>query len=186
MHNFPLTRRLILIALGTLLLVDLGFAYFNSQMIAERGNPQQLLATQNRQYLLLKADVERATAIQKKIPEVLKAFDQYESSLPVSTKGYSVISQELADDARETHLVVDDVKLHEKDLPARKLTEVAMEATVTGDYAGVVRFLNRLQRSKNTYIVDSLQVDAPTQSPGQSPSSTLRVALHMRTYFRKV
>jgi len=54
---------------------------------------------------------------------------------------------------------------------------------VVGDYSGIVRFLNHLQRSKNTYIVDTLQVD--TASSGQGPAGTLKIGLKILTYFRK-
>jgi hypothetical protein len=46
-----------------------------------------------------------------------------------------------------------------------------------------VRFINHLQRSKNVYIVDSLQLE--TDSTGQGPANLLRINLRLRTYFRK-
>jgi hypothetical protein len=57
-----------------------------------------------------------------------------------------------------------------------------MDASVSGDYNGIVNFLNRLQRSKNVYIVDSLAVD--TAESGRGPNG-LKISLHLRTYFRK-
>jgi len=64
---------------------------------------------------------------------------------------------------------------------------VDIQATLVGDYAGIVKFLNRVQRSKNTYIVDSLGLDSENQ-PGQgaqAPSGAVRVSLNLRSYFRK-
>jgi hypothetical protein len=62
-----------------------------------------------------------------------------------------------------------------------------MEALVDGDYAGIVRFLNKLQRSKNTYVVDSLGLDSAAGAAGQNqaPPGTVKVSLHVRSYFRK-
>jgi hypothetical protein len=185
MRNFDLERKVILGGLAILLLADVGFAYFNSRLSAAREIPaEQMLAAQSRQVALMKADIQKATQIRRGIPEVTKEFDKFESSLPPASSGYSVITQEIDDIAKDTHVVIEDTKFHEKDLSGRSLSEVAFESTVTGDYPGIVRFLNKLQRSKNAYIVDSLQLDSA--NAGQAPGSPLKVGLHLRTYFRKV
>jgi len=183
MRNFYLKKRIILTLLGVLLVVDGALAYVNLKMSSARETPQQVLATQTRQLKLLKADVERAAAIQKNIPQVLRQFDAFESNLPPASKGYSAISQELNDLARDTHLLIGDLKFHQKELAERNLDEVEIEATVAGDYNGIVRFINQLQRSKNVYIVDTLQLESDTT--GQGPANLLRISLHLRTYFRK-
>jgi len=185
MRNFDLERKLILGGLAILLLADVGFAYFNSRLSAAREVPaEQTLGAQARQVALMKADIQKASLIRKGVPAVTKEFDQFESSLPAATNGYSVISQEIDDIAKDTHVVIEDTKFHEKDLVGRSLSEVEFESTVSGDYPGIVRFLNKLQRSKNAYIVDSLQLDSA--NAGQTPGAPLKVGLHLRTYFRKV
>lgn len=184
MRNFYLKKRIILVLLGVLLVADGTLAYLNLKMNSARETPQQVLAVETRQLKLLKGDVERAAAIQKNIPEVLKKFDAFDADLPPSSKGYSAISQELNAYARDTHLLIGDLRFGEKELTERKLDEVVIEATVAGDYNGVVRFVNQLQRSKNVYIVDSLQLESDTS--GQGPGNLLKISLHLRTYFRKV
>ena len=62
----------------------------------------------------------------------------------------------------------------------RNLTEVELEASVTGDYSSIVKFMNGLQRSRNSYAVESLAL----QAEGQNSPNGLRVGLHMKTYFR--
>jgi Tfp pilus assembly protein PilO len=183
MRDIQLTKRLIFAVLALLLAVDLALGYYNRKMSSARENPQQILAAQNRQLALLKADVKRASEIRQRIPDVLKKFDQFESSLPPATKGYSLLSQEMDEAAHESHLLIGDTKYRQKDLTDHNLVELEFESSVTGDYVGIVRFLNRLQRSKNVYIVDSLAVDSQTQ--GQGLPGTLRISLHLRTYFRK-
>jgi Tfp pilus assembly protein PilO len=183
MGNFLVKKRIVLTLLGVLLVVDGALAYVNLKMSSARETPQQVLATQTRELKLLKADVERATAIQKNIPQVLKQFDDFESNLPPASKGYSAISQELNDFAADTHLLIGDLKYQPKELKERNLDEVEIEATVAGDYNGIVRFINRLQRSKNVYIVDALQLESDTT--GQGPANLLRINLRVRTYFRK-
>jgi len=183
MGNFYLKKRVILALLGALLAADGTLGYFNLKMYSARGTPQQLLAGETRQLKLLKADVARATAIQKNIPEVLKKFDAFEADLPPESKGYSAVSQELNGYARENHLLIGDLRFREKELTERKLDEVGIEATVAGDYNGIVRFVNQLQRSKNVYILDSLQLES--DPAGQGTTNSLRISLNLRTYFRK-
>jgi|SRR5271169_1966599 len=183
MSEFQTKKQVIIAGLAILLLADLALVYFNSRLSSPENNRQQILATQSRQLALVKADVERASKIRGTIPDVLKKFDDFEATLLPASKGYSVISQEMDEYAKDTHLIVDDVKLRQKEIAGRNLTELIVDASVAGDYNGIVNFLNRLQRSKNVYIVDSLAVD--TEESGRGPAGALRVTLHMRTYFRK-
>jgi hypothetical protein len=183
MADFQTKRRFIMGGLALLVLADLALVYFNNKLSAPGNERQQELTLKTRQLALVKADVERAAKIRGTIPEILSKFDQFESTLQPASKGYSVISQEFDQYARDTHLLVDGVQLHAKDLTGRGLTEVSFDATVSGDYNGIVTFLNHLQRSKNVYIVDSLAVDTADSSHG--PAGSLRVGLHLHTYFRK-
>lgn len=184
MRNFPLQKRLILAGLAILLLADATFAYLSFKMSGSREDRQQTLATQTRQLALVKADIKRATEIRQKIPQVLKDFDEFEGSLLPSAKGYSVVAKEIDEFARDSHVLMDDLKFHEKEVTGRSnLTELTVEASVSGDYSGIVQLLNKLQRSKSVYIIDGLDVDS--QNPGQGPVGVLKVNLHMRTYFRK-
>jgi hypothetical protein len=187
MGNFALEKRLIIGALAVLLLVDGAFAYYSMKLSQARRNPQEVLAAEKTQVELLRADVKRAKEIQKKIPDYVKAFDRYEGDLPLASKGNSVISEELSSVAKTTHVQLEDQRFHQKDVPGRDLQEIELDATVGGDYANIVRFLNALQRSKNTYIVDSLRLESETSTQGNAaPTPTgLKVSLHLRTFFRK-
>jgi len=184
MANFYFKKRIILIFLGALLVADVALGYLNIKMNTAKDSPQQALAADTTQLKLLKADVERAAAIQKNIPEVLKKFDEFEADLPPANKGYSAISQELNGYARGTHLLIGGLRFREKELEEHNLDQVEIEATLTGDYDGIVRFVNQLQRSKNVYVVDTLQLE--TDTSGQGPANVLKISLHLRTYFRKV
>ncbi len=183
MPSFQIKKVFIIAGLAILLLADAAFLYFNSKMSSPQQNRRQVLATETRQLALVKADVKRASEIREKIPQVLKQFDDFENTLLPASKGYSVIAQEMDEYALDAHLVVDNVKFREKEVTGRNLTELSLESSVTGDYHGIVLFLNSLQRSKHVYIVDALEVDS--QNFGHGPAGTLRVNLHMRTYFRK-
>jgi len=183
MRNFPLEKRLIIGGLAVLLAGDVAFAYFSSRLAVPRENRQERLAAEMRQRDLIKADIKRATEIRQKIPQVLKQLDEFEGSLLSANKGYSIVAHEMDEHARDSHVIVEDVKLHEKEVTGRNLTELTLEMAINGDYNGIVHFLNHLQRSKVSYIIDGLEVDS--QNTGQVPAGTLKVNLHMRTYFRK-
>ena len=184
LRDFVIQKRLVIAGLALLLLGDGALAYLSMKMAVPRDTREKTLTAESRQVALVKADVERAKKIQQNLPDVLKKFDSFEATLLPASKGYSVLLQEMDEYAKEAHAVIDDTRFREKEVPGRNLSEVALESTVTGDYHGIVMFLNHLQRSKNVYIVDELAVD--TQSATQGPPGSLRVNLHLRTYFRKV
>ena len=188
MRNFALEKRLIIGALAVLLLVDGAFAYYSMKLSEARRNPQEVLAAEKTQVELLRADVKRAQEIQKRIPDYVKAFDTYEGNLPLASKGNSVISEELSSVAKATHVSLEDQRFRRKDVPGRDLQEIELDATVGGDYANIVRFLNALQRSKNTYIVDSLGLESESATQGSAAATPtgLKVNLHLRTFFRKM
>jgi hypothetical protein len=187
MRNFTLEKRLIIGALAVLLLLDGAFAYYSMKLSEARRNPQEVLAAEKTQVELLRADVKRAKEIEKKIPDYVKAFDAYEGNLPLASNGNSVISEELSSVAKTTHVQLEEQRFRPKDVPGRDLREIELDATVSGDYANIVRFLNALQRSKNTYIVNSLGLESETANPGATAGTPtgLKVNLHLRTFFRK-
>lgn len=187
MNDFKLKKRMILTLLVLLLAVDGALAYHNSRLAVKDENPDVKLKAESRQVALVKADVERANKIKARLPEVEKYFDQFETTLPPAGKGYSLVSQEVEEIARDTRVQVEDLKFREKEISGRNVNEVEIDAVLDGDYAGIVRFLNRLQRSKNTYVVDSLGLDSAsgTGTANQAPPGTVKVSLHLRSYFRK-
>jgi type IV pilus assembly protein PilO len=186
MQNFKLEKRVIISGLVILLLADMALAVYSVRMFDVRQNPQVYLAAQSRQVALVKADIKRAADIQRKIPTYLKGLDDFENSLIPAANGYSAVAEELASLAKKNNVAIADQKFHHKEISGRNLLELEIETSVGGDYGGIVRFLNALQRSKSVYIVDSLQVESEAQALGQNSPGGLRVNLRLRTYFRKV
>jgi Tfp pilus assembly protein PilO len=182
MRDFRLQRIVILAGLGLLFAAVAILGYLTVRMSGSREQRQAALAMETLRLKLVTADVNRAADIRKNIPETLKRLDNFENSLLPSSKGYSVVTKELDDFERESHVVRDGVKFHEDAVAGHNLTVLGMELGVNGDYNGIVQFLNRLQRSSTVYIVDGLDVE----SAGQGPVGALKVTLHLRTYFRKV
>ena len=84
--------------------------------------------------------------------------------------------------AKRSGVHLDDVTFKETEIAGRRLTGVMIDATVDGDYKSVIQFLNALQRSTNVYEVDSLNL--ATENANRGPANVIKVALHLKTYFR--
>jgi type IV pilus assembly protein PilO len=182
-RDFRRERSIILAALAILLLADISMAVYSIAMANAKLSPQQELAEQTAQLKLLKADVERAQAIQKDMPNTKADCDRFESSLPSGSSGYSAISGEIADLGRQAGLQMASLGFHPKELPGKGMTEVALEVSVAGDYQAIVRFMNGMQRSKNHYVVESLSL-ATDSVAGQATHGAVKVNFHLTSYFR--
>jgi Tfp pilus assembly protein PilO len=182
LDNFKLQKQVILAVLGILFIADMVLAVYTYRQNSSPHTPQQVLAQQNRQLELQRADIKRARGIRERIPAIQKGFDQFEASLLPASKGYSSLASEFGDIAGKAGVKVEEVRFHQKEVPTRGLSEVEIESTISGEYANVVRFLNGMQRSQNVYAVESLALAQGDAS--QNPSGILRVNLHMKTYFR--
>ena len=182
-RDFTLRRNVILAVLGALLVGDAAMAVYSAQMTSSKMSPEQELAVQTTQVKLLKADVERATAIQRDMPKIKADCDRFEGSLPPANSGYSVVSSELAELGREAGLQISALGFRAKELAGRGVTEIAVDATVTGEYKSVVRFLNGMQRSTNYYVVESLALGTDEGSAG-GVHGPVKVVLHLKSYFK--
>lgn len=180
-RDFSRRRGFILGVLGVLLVADLALAAYSWSAAETVTSPRLLLERENRQYVLLKADVDRARAMRKAMPSVQLECDQFERALPLEAAGYSAIMSEVGNLARKSGVRLDSVNFRERNLSNRPLTEVQMESAVSGKYSSVMRFVNDLQRSSGLYILDELTLASQNQ-PGAA--GQVRVSLHLRTYFR--
>jgi len=176
-------RKIILLALvGILLVADSAMTFYSAHMRSSDMSPQRQLAAQVALIRLLRADVKRAREIQHAVPKTQADCVLFENLLPPAGTGYSVISEELQDLSQKSGLQIATLSFHPKDLTEHGITEVSLDAAITGDYKSVVRFLNALQRSKNRYVVDDLSL--ANQVAGSAVQTDVRVNLHIRSYFR--
>jgi Tfp pilus assembly protein PilO len=180
-HDFRLKRRVIVIVLATLIVADIALGVYSWDLASARGAQQGLdFLSLNRN--LLKKDIDRAESISRRIPAIQKDCDAFEASLFPETSGYSSVTAELSSLAAKSGLQLDSKSFRPKEVKGRGLTEVEIEALLTGSYTGVVRFLNGLQRSANVYAVEGLS--ARSDSQAQESRGQLRVTVHLKTYFR--
>jgi Tfp pilus assembly protein PilO len=180
-RDFKLERRTILFGVVLLVAADVALAVY-SWKFASAPHPQQDLAILTRNRELLRADILRAQDIRHKIPAIQRDCDEFERSLYPASTGYSSVSAELSAIAGKSGLQLDSRNQRQNDLKGRGLTEVDIEANVIGSYAGVVHFLNGLQRSGQVYAVEGLTAKSETNQQGGR--GQVRVTMHIKTYFR--
>lgn len=178
-RNFKLEKRAILLGLVLLVAADIALAAYSWNFAASRPQQDLLVLTRNRD--LLRADIARAQDIRKKMPAIQKDCDEFEQSLYPAATGYSAVSAELGAVAKKAGLQI-ETSFHQQDVKGRPLREVEIEANVIGSYAGVVRFLNGLQRSNVVYAVQGLA--AKSENGPQGATGQVRVTVHIKTYFR--
>jgi type IV pilus assembly protein PilO len=184
MMNWDFKRRkiVLLLVLCTLLVADSAMTIYSARMTSTDMTPQRQLAAQVALVRLLRADVKRAREIQKAVPKTQADCGLFENSLPPVGTGYSVISEELQDLSQQSGLQISSLSFHPKDFTSHGITEVSLDAAITGDYKSVVRFLNALQHSKNRYVIDDLSL--ANERVGLATQTDVRVNLHIRSYLR--
>ncbi|HLZ92456.1 MAG TPA: type 4a pilus biogenesis protein PilO [Candidatus Acidoferrum sp.] len=180
-RDFKNKRRAIVVLLVLLIGADIALCAYSWNLASAQSAQQELtLLTRNRE--LLKKDIQRAEEIRSHIPAIQKDCDAFEHSLFPETSGYSMVSAELGALAASSGLRLDSRAFNAKPVKGRDLTELSISAQVTGDYRGVVRFLNGLQRSHNFYAVEGLSARSSSQQ--QNARGALQVTVHIKTYFR--
>ncbi len=181
-RDFTLRKRIILAGVILLVLADVALAAYSWHLSSAPHVPRQQLAVETKQHDLLKADIKRAQAIRDNIPAIQKDCDRFEQSLFPASSGYSAVRSELGSIARKSGIQLEDLSFKRTEIANRGMTEVAVDATVTGDYKSVIGFLNGLQRSASLYAVDALTL--ASEKANQGSASVIKVALHLKTYFR--
>jgi Tfp pilus assembly protein PilO len=179
-HDFKLKKRVIVLLLSLFIVADVVLGVYSWNLASEQSAKEVLaLMTVNRD--LLKKDIERAQEIRSRIPAIQKDCSAFEESLFPESTGYSTVNAELGELATKAGLRLDSRTFRPKPVKGRNLTELGIDAQVIGDYRGVVRFLNGLQRSKNFYAVEGLSAHS---SQTQGARGALQVTVHVKTYFR--
>ena len=180
---FERWKNLLLAIVALLFLADGAMLVYSFTTASSNLSPQQELFAQTTEIKLLKADVQRARVIQREMPKTKSDCDRFEGSLPTARAGYSAITVELGELGRVSGLQISSLDFHSAEIAARGMTEVTVDAKVTGDYKSVVKFLNGVQRSTNYYIVESLSLAPSTVTTPGTPG-TVGVDLHLKSYFR--
>jgi Tfp pilus assembly protein PilO len=180
-RDFKIKKRSVMLLLVLLIAADVALSAYTWNLASAQSAQQELqVLTRNRD--LLKKDIQRAKEIQSRIPAIQKDCDAFEESLFPQSTGYSTVSDELNSLAGKSGLRLENNVFKPKSLKGSDLTELVIDAQVTGDYRGVVKFLNSLQRSPNYYAVEALSARPAGQARGAKGG--LQVSVHIKTYFR--
>ncbi len=181
-RDFTLRKRIILVAVVLLVLADIGLAAYSWQLASAPRAPSEEFAAQAKLHSLLKKSIDNAQKIRDDIPAIQKDCDHFEQSLSPASSGYSAVRSELGAIARKSGIQLEDLSFKQTEIANRGMTEVAIDATVNGNYKSVIGFLNGLQRSANLYEVDALTL--ASENANQASANIIKVALHLKSYFR--
>jgi len=180
-RNFTRTKVALLMLVAAFLVGDSVLAALAISAATSKTTPQHDLAVQVTLLRLLRADVKRAREIQQEIPKTKADCELFENSLPAAGTGYSMISAELQDLSQKSGSQISSLSFHPADKASHGITEVSLDASISGDYKSVVQFVDGLQKSKNHYVVDNLSLANDRTGAGKS---SLRVNLHLRSYLK--
>lgn len=181
--KFTRKKRAILVLLGLLIASDIALAVYNFQLASAPYASSKGYAAELTQLKVLRGDINRAQEIKENMPQTKLDCEKFEKGLPPESAGSSSMVSDLDEIAKKVGLQVATLTAKPKELPDHGMTEIDIDATISGDYASVARFMNGLQRSSKFYIVDGLALS--TDSQNQQANGPLRVAIHLRTYFRE-
>jgi Tfp pilus assembly protein PilO len=185
MHrDFTMQKRVILIALGVLLAADIGLAIYSWDLSSAPHTSQKAFDEQNLKLKVLRGDIHSAQSIKDDMPNTRKDCEKFEQSLPAESTSSSSMIAELDEIAKKSKLQIVTLTSRRKEISNRGMVEELIEATISGDYDSVVRFVNGLQQSQRFYVLDGLTLgtDAQGQAAATGP---IRVGVHIRTYLRE-
>jgi Tfp pilus assembly protein PilO len=174
--DFTIRKKVILGGVILLVLADVALAAYSWQLTSLPYASQPSVEIKLKQ-----KDIETAQKIREEMPKTTADCDAFEKSLFPASSGYSTVSAELGSLAKKSGIQLEALSFKPTDMPNRGLTEVAAELTVTGNYKSVIQYLNGVQRSTH-YEVESLILAAETGN--QASLNVIKVALHLKTYFR--
>ena len=178
-RDFTFKKRAIIGGVALLVLADIALAAYSWHLSNAPSTSPQQLADETRKLKIFQADITTAEKSAANFPQTVKDCDRFESNLPQAASASSTISAELSEVSKKAGVQLTDIKFNDKQIEGRNISQRDMEASVTGEYASVVRFLNGLQKSADYYVVDSLDLGAESSS-----SNLIHVRVHMRTFFR--
>ena len=180
--EFTTRKRAILAGVICLVAADLALGYYSWQLTSVPLPSDEQFHKLGMQLKKREAPIARAEKIREDMPTTQKDCEKFEAMLLRASSGYSSVTSELGQIAKRSGVSWQGTSFKPTAIPARGLTEVAMQSTIEGDYKNVILFLNGLQRSANIYEIESLTL-AP-QKENKGPANVIKVELHLRTYFR--
>jgi Tfp pilus assembly protein PilO len=177
--RWPAWRIATIAVVAVILLADVGLGVLLWQ--TSRETPEELAAQRDRlaaEAKLLDADVARGEKIRASLTRVGKDCDNfYQTSFLNSGTVYSAIDTDIADIAAKSGVKTSGFTFKRTDIKDRGVAELAIDTSVDGDYSALLKFVNGIERSKNFYFLNGLQL-------GSAGPGGIRLQIELHTYFR--
>ncbi|HKV48148.1 MAG TPA: hypothetical protein VJN69_08660 [Candidatus Acidoferrales bacterium] len=126
----------------------------------------------------LQADVARGQKIKASIPQVGKDCDDfYKSAFLDPRTVYSTVDSDIGELASKAGVKTNGFNFKSKAVPDRNVTELDISTSVNGDYASLLKFVNGIERSKNFYFLNQLEL-------AEAGANGIRLQLVLHTYVR--
>jgi Type II secretion system (T2SS), protein M subtype b len=172
-------KKWVRIALAVPLVLDLGLAVYLWH--GGRGNPREIRADARRlttEAKLLRADVDRGERIRASLPQAGKDADSfYHVSFLDSSTGYSRIESDLGAIAAQAGVRTSGFAFKQKQTKESGVIQISVTTTLQADYPAVVKFINGIERSKNFYLLDQMQISSVS-------TGGLTLDLQLHAFFR--
>ncbi|HEY6903719.1 MAG TPA: GspMb/PilO family protein [Candidatus Acidoferrales bacterium] len=153
-------KRWIRVALAVPLVLDLGLAVYLWQV--GHANPREIrtqVARETAEAKLLRADVDRGERIRASLPLAGKDADSfYQQSFLDASTGYSRIEADLGAIAAQAGVRTSGFSFKQKETKEAGVTQISVTTGLEADYPAVIRFINGIERSKNFYLLDQMQL----------------------------
>jgi len=170
------TRRKLVITIGALLVVELiAAALLLSPIIGSERSRLGEMDTLWKELQAKTRQVEPLRGMDKKVVLAQKQLDEfYQQRL---TSRDSTIYTELARVAAQSGVKITEVKYKVKDPEPVGLRPMEIEASLSGDYLQLVRFINALERDQLFFIIDSVQL-------GGEQGGVVKLQMKMQTFLK--
>lgn len=160
---------------GVLLLLVIGLAVRFAMDLSETGSSSAAaLAGKQVQRNVLERQTSPLRGLDQRIDESRSQMkDFYAKRIPAN---YSSISASIGELEAKSGVHVSGLQ-YGQGVPTGDLTEIALDARITGEYSQIMRFVNGLERDKNFFVIRAM---ALTGQQGGLVNLRLRVSTWLR------
>ena len=159
----------ILLVLAVFLAVRLGFDW-----AAMNSGSSEVLAGKQTQLKVLEIQTSPLRGLDQRVQKTRQQIDDfYKKRIP---SDYSVISSRIGELAVTSGVRLSRVG-YAQEKPGAELTEISMDAGISGDYPSIMRFINSLERDRIFFIIRAMSL---TGQQGGLVNLRLRVSTWLR------
>jgi type IV pilus assembly protein PilO len=176
MANLSRTRQAFQrIAIGLAVVSFAGGIYLLAPVRASSAQSMEDLKQLQKDY---KAEYEQVAPLRGLPEKLVKSRTDiakfYAERLPARN---STISSEIGRLAKANHVSIEGVKYTNSESDIQQLSLAEVDATISGEYANVAKFINSVERNKTFFLIDSLDL-------ADEKSGSIKLILKMETYLR--